>query len=71
MHPPHWSNHFEIISDARNFVVGVVIEQRKDKKVPDIFYASNTLDGAPMNYTTIENDLLAIVFTINKFCHIG
>nr|KYP45472.1 Retrovirus-related Pol polyprotein from transposon 17.6 [Cajanus cajan] len=32
-----------------------------------IYYASKTLDVAQANYTTMENELLAIVFALDKF----
>ena len=53
--------------DASDYVVGVVLGQTKDKKHHTITNASKTLMGAQLNYTTIEKDLLAIVFTIDKF----
>ena len=31
-------------------------------------YASRTLNSAQMNYTTIEKELLAVIFALNKFC---
>ena len=33
-----------------------------------IYCASQTLNGAQMNYSTIEKQLLAIVFALDKFC---
>ena len=32
-----------------------------------IYYASKTLQGAQLNYTVIEKELLAVVFTFDKF----
>ena len=32
-----------------------------------IYYASKTLDSAQMNYSTSENELLPVVFALNKF----
>ena len=32
-----------------------------------IYYASKTLNEAQRNYTTIEKELLAIVFALDKF----
>ena len=31
------------------------------------YYANKTLNNAQKNYTTIENELLAVVFTLDKF----
>ena len=33
-----------------------------------IYYASKTLNEAQRNYTTTENELLAVVFALDKFC---
>ena len=38
--PPDWSLPFEIMCDASDYVVGVVLGQRKDKKPYVIYYAS-------------------------------
>jgi hypothetical protein len=38
--PPDWSLPFQIMCDASNYVVGVVLGQRKDKKSYVIYYAS-------------------------------
>jgi len=65
--PPDWSLPFEIMCDASDYVVGAVLGQRKDKKPYVIYYASKTLNSAQMNYTTIEKELLAVVFACKKF----
>jgi len=65
--PPDWSLPFEIMCDANNYVVGVVLGQRKDKKPHVIYYTSKTLNSAQMNYTTTEKELLAVVFAYDKF----
>jgi len=65
--PPNWSLHFEIMCDASDYVVGAVLEQKKDKKPYVIYYASKTLNSAQMNYTTTEKELLAAVFASEKF----
>ncbi|KAA0054775.1 uncharacterized protein E6C27_scaffold437G00580 [Cucumis melo var. makuwa] len=38
-----------------------------DKVVHPIYYASKTLNKAQENYTTIEKELLSVVFAIEKF----
>ena len=49
------------------FAVGGVLGQTKDKKHCAISYASKTLSGPQLNYTTTEKELLANVFAIDKF----
>ena len=41
--------------------------QKVDKKYHVIYYASKTFNKAQMNYTTIEKELLAVVFALDKF----
>jgi len=65
--PPDWNLPFEIMCDASDYAVGAVLGQRKDKKMHVIYYASKTLDGAQVNYATTEKELLAVVYTIDKF----
>jgi len=55
------------MSDASNYALGVVLAQKIDKLPRVIYYASRTLDTAQANYTTIEKELLAIVFSLGKF----
>ena len=65
--PPDWSLPFEIMCDASDFAVGVVLGQTKDRKHYAISYASKTLTGPQLNYATTEKELLAVVFAIDKF----
>jgi hypothetical protein len=53
--------------DASDYAVGAVLGQTKDKKHHAIAYVSKTLAGAQLNYATTEKELLAVVFTIDKF----
>jgi hypothetical protein len=53
--------------DASDFVVGAVLGQTKDKKHYAISYASKTMTGPQLNYSTTEKELLAVVFAIDKF----
>ena len=64
---PNWDLPFEIMCDALDFVVGVVLGQRINKKTTAIFYASKKLADAQLNYTTTEKELLAVVFALEKF----
>ena len=51
---------FVLICDATDHVIGVVLGQRKDKKLHVIYYASRTLSNAQINYATTEKEMLAI-----------
>jgi hypothetical protein len=53
--------------DASDYGVGVVLSQSKDKKHYVVSYASKTLTGPQLNYATMEKELLAVVFAIEKF----
>ena len=53
--------------DASDYIVGSVVAQRVDKKLNVIHYASKTLDSAQRNYATTEKELLAVVFSCDKF----
>ncbi|XP_062080935.1 uncharacterized protein LOC133785737 [Humulus lupulus] len=64
---PDWSLPFELMCDASDFAVGVVLGQRKEKVFHSIYYASKTLIDAQLNYTTTEKELLAVVFAFDKF----
>ncbi|MCQ7056898.1 Ty3/Gypsy family RNase HI domain-containing protein, partial [Clostridioides difficile] len=41
--------------------------QKKNKLFHVIYYASLTLNSAQANYTTTEKELLAVVFSLDKF----
>ncbi|GJR01612.1 reverse transcriptase domain-containing protein [Tanacetum coccineum] len=53
--------------EASDFVVGAVLRQRIDGKFIPIYYAGKTLNNAQEHYTTTEKELLAIVFSFDKF----
>jgi hypothetical protein len=65
--PPDWHLPFEIMCIASDYVVGAGLNQSKDKKHDAISYASKTLTGPQLNYATMEKELLAVVFAIEKF----
>jgi hypothetical protein len=65
--PPDWSQPFEIMCDASDYVVGPVLGQKKEGQVHTIYYASKTLSDAQLNYVTTEKELLAVVFAFEKF----
>ncbi|RDY13833.1 Retrovirus-related Pol polyprotein from transposon 17.6, partial [Mucuna pruriens] len=55
--------------DASNSALEAVLGQGAGVNQPThvISYASRTMDPAQQNYTTIEKELLAIVFALDKF----
>ncbi|XP_061348290.1 uncharacterized protein LOC133293702 [Gastrolobium bilobum] len=62
-----WSLPFELMCDASDWAVGAVLGQRKNRVFHSIYYASRTLNGAQLNYTVTEKELLAVVFAFDKF----
>ena len=67
MRAPNWQLPFEIMCDASDLAIGVVVGQREEEKPYVVYYASKTLNEAQRNYTTNEKELLAVVYTLNKF----
>nr|GEY06159.1 reverse transcriptase domain-containing protein [Tanacetum cinerariifolium] len=64
---PNWDLPFELMCDASDFAIGVVLGQRHEKHFRPIHYASKTLTDAESNYTTTENEMLAVVYAFEKF----
>ena len=64
---PNWDLPFEIMCDASDYAIRVVLGQREDKKAFVIYYDNKTLDSAQSNYTTTEKEFLVVVFTLEKF----
>ena len=64
MQSPNCDIPFEIMCDAGDYAIGVVLGQREDKKAFVIYYASKALDSAQSNYTTTEKEFLAVVFAL-------
>nr|GEU66371.1 reverse transcriptase domain-containing protein [Tanacetum cinerariifolium] len=57
---------FEIMCDASNFAISVVLGQRQEKHFRPIHYASKTMTEAESNYTTTEKEMLAVVYAFKK-----
>ncbi|GJX44555.1 putative nucleotidyltransferase, ribonuclease H [Tanacetum coccineum] len=64
---PDWNVPFELMCDASDFAVGAVLGQRIDGKFKPIYYASKTLNNAQEHYTTTKKELIAVVFSFDKF----
>ena len=63
----NWQLPFEVMCDASDLAIGAVLGQREEGKPYVLYYASKTLNEAQRNYTTTENELLAVVYTLDKF----
>jgi hypothetical protein len=53
--------------DTSDYAIGAVLGQRIDKLPHVIYYVSRTLNDAQLNYSTIEKELLAVIFVLDKF----
>ena len=62
-----WNREFEIMCDASDFAMGAVLGQKAEKVFKEIYYASKTFNEAQENYSTIEKEILAIVFACENF----
>jgi len=64
---PDWSKSFEIMCDASNFAIGIVLGQHINNKQHMIYYSIRTLNNAQLTYTTTEKEFLTVVFALEKF----
>ncbi|GJU17725.1 reverse transcriptase domain-containing protein [Tanacetum coccineum] len=64
---PDWDLPFELMCDASDFAIGVVLGQRHEKHFRPIHYASKTMNKAESHYTTTEKEMLAAVYAFEKF----
>ena len=67
MATPNWSKEFEIMCDASDYTMGVVLGQRKKKIFRAFYYVSKTFNKAQKNYSTTEKKMMVIVFICEKF----
>ena len=64
---PDWNLPFELMCDASDYVVGVVLGQKRERTFQVIYYVSPTLNDAQLNYAKTKKELLPIVFAFDKF----
>ncbi|GKA87049.1 reverse transcriptase domain-containing protein [Tanacetum coccineum] len=64
---PNWNLSFELMCDASDFAVGVVLGQKDGKNFHPIYFASKTLNLAQQKYTVTKKELMAVIFAFDKF----
>nr|GEV22832.1 reverse transcriptase domain-containing protein [Tanacetum cinerariifolium] len=64
---PDWDIPFDLMCNASNFAIGAILGQRQEKHFMPKHYASKTMTEAESNYTTIEKEMLAVVYAFEKF----
>jgi hypothetical protein len=64
---PDFSREFLLTTDASNVAIGAVLSQGLIGSDKPIAYASRTLNSSELNYSTIEKELLAIVWATKYF----
>lgn len=65
---PDFSKAFHLSTDASNIGISAVLSQLDDQgRERVIYYASRSLNSAERNYSTIERELLGIIYAVEKF----
>jgi hypothetical protein len=62
---PDFTKQFTLTTDASNYAIGAILSQGPSD-LP-ISYSSRTLNKAEMNYSTIEKELLGIVWSVRHY----
>ena len=64
---PNYDLPFELMCDASDYAIEVVLGQKRERTFQVIDYANQTLNEAQLNYETTEKELFAIMFSFDKF----
>ena len=64
---PYWNKQFKIICNGSDYAMGAVLGQRIEKMFKAIYYASTTFNEAQANCSITEKEMLAMVFSCEKF----
>lgn len=64
---PDFDKDFVLTTDASNYAIGAILSQGTIGSDKPIAYASRTLNSSEINYSTIEKELLAIVWATKYF----
>ena len=67
MRAPNWKLPFDVMCDASDFAIRAILGQREYGKPYIVYYASKTLNEAQRNYTTTEKELVAMIYSLDKF----
>jgi len=66
---PNWALPFHIHIDASNKVIGAALGQVEEKLPYAIYFVSENISKAELNYIVTEKELLTVVHSLNKFRH--
>lgn len=70
LYPPDDSKEFHFFTDASKGAVGAWIGQADDQgTVHPVAYASRKLNGSQLNWSVIEKELYAVVWSVEHFMH--
>lgn len=64
---PDFTQPFLLTTDASGTAIGAILSQGQIGKDQPISYASRVLNDAEKNYSTIEKELLAIIYAVQHF----
>lgn len=64
---PDFSKTFILTTDASNFAIGAVLSQGAIGSDKPVAYASRTLSDTETKYSTIEKELLAVIWAVKHF----
>lgn len=64
---PDFTKEFNLTTDASNLAIGAILSQGPIGSDKPVCYASRTLNDSEVNYSTIEKELLAIVWATKYF----
>lgn len=64
---PDFDKPFILTTDASNVAVGAVLSQGQNGTDKPVAYASRTLSDTESRHSTIERELLAIIWAVKQF----
>lgn len=64
---PVWSQLVELMCNANDYVIDAILGQRINKIFHTIYYVSKTLIESHIDYTNTEEELLTVMYVVDKF----